>query len=216
MQIGRESSLGPYLTRHMHLKSHQFETLRRICNQGSVPVSDIDGRVLRPLLRLNLVVDTGTSVRATPAGQGIARQEASQPIARGPVQGLYSVGSLSASQEEVLRYLVRQTGPVPVDHLDGRVLRALLSRGLVEVTRGWVCPTEAAEPHLRGHVRKVRERSVRRAVSSARGARSEAILRATEELEKALPRGAELMIASIPAYGDDVVAGLRRFAREME
>lgn len=55
-----------------------------------------------------------------------------------------------------------------------------------------------------------------RAGNSARGARSEAILRAVEVLEDALPRGAELMIAELPAYGDDVVAGLRRLAREME
>ncbi|HEX6749218.1 MAG TPA: hypothetical protein VF092_18115 [Longimicrobium sp.] len=116
----------------------------------------------------------------------------------------------------MLRYLVRQTGAVPVDHLDGRVLRALLTRGLVEESRGWVRPTEAADPHLHGHLSRARKKSQRRAVSSPRGARSEAILRATEELERALPRGAELMIASIPAYGDDVVAGLRQFAREME
>lgn len=200
----------------MHLKSHQFNTLRRICNQGSVPVSDIDGRVLRPLLRLNLVVNTGTSVRATPAGQDVARQAVSQPAAGISRQNPTPPGGLSASQEEMLRYLVRQTGRVPIDHLDGRVLRALESRGLVEESQGWVSPTAAAEPHLDGHVRRVRERSVRRAVTTPRGARSEAILRATEELEKALPRGAELMIASFPAYGDDVVAGLRRFAREME
>jgi hypothetical protein len=91
-----------------------------------------------------------------------------------------------------------------------------MSRDLVEKSRGWVRPTEAAEPYLHGHVRRIRERGKRRAVSSPRGARSEAILRATEELERALPRGAELMIASIPAYGDDVVAGLRQFAWEME
>ena len=44
----------------------------------------------------------------------------------------------------------------------------------------------------------------------------EAILGATDMLEQALPRGAELMNADIPAYRDDVVAGLRRLAREME
>jgi len=123
---------------------------------------------------------------------------------------------LSESQEEVLRYLLQQTGPVPVDHLDGRVLRALASRGLVEESRGWVSPTRTAAPHLLNHTRAGRERSVRRAGRTPRGARSEAILRAVEALELALPRGAELMIGTLPAYADDVVAGLRRLAREME
>jgi hypothetical protein len=123
---------------------------------------------------------------------------------------------LSKSQEAALRYLLQQTGPVPVDHLDGRVPRALVARGLVEESRGWVSPSPTAAPQLLSHTRTGRERSARRAARTPRGARSDAILRAVEALELALPRGAELMIGTLPAYADDVLAGLRRLAREME
>lgn len=199
----------------MNLQPHHLELLRSVCARGSIPTDEIDGRGLRPLLRLELVVAVNGAIRATSAGRTVAQREHSQAAVRIPRQ-LPAAGGLSEAQEEVLRYLLRQTGPVPADHVDGRVGRALEARGLIEELRGWVSPTDAAEPYLRSHARKDRERSVRRAGNSARGARSEAILRAVEELEKALPRGAELMIGEFPAYADDVVAGLRRLAREME
>jgi hypothetical protein len=199
----------------MNLQPHHFELLRAVCARGSIPTHEIDGRGLRPLLRLELVVAVNGSIRVTPGGQAVARQDSPRVAPRNARQ-LPAAGGLSDAQEEVLRYLLRQTGPVPADHVDGRVSRALQARGLIQEVRGWVSPTDAAEPYLRSHTRKDRERSVRRAGNSARGARGEAILRAVEELEQALPRGAELMIAELPAYGDDVVAGLRRLAREME
>jgi hypothetical protein len=199
----------------MNLQPHHLELLRAVCARGSIPTDEIDGRGLRPLIRLELVVAVHGSIRATPEGRAVAQRDHSHVASRSPRQPP-AAGGLSEAQEEVLRYLVRQTGPVPTDHVDGRVSRALQSRGLIQEIRGWVRPTEAAEPYLRSHTRKDRERSARRAGNSARGARSEAILRAVEALEEALPRGAELMIAELPAYGDDVVAALRRLAREME
>lgn len=200
----------------MRLKSHQVDLLRGVCRCGSLPTSTTDGRVLRPLLRLDLVVERGTRVYATPAGQRAVLQERPRAATREETRETAFPGKLSGSQEEVLRYLLRQTGPVPVDHLDGRVLRALLARGLAEESRGWASPTAAAAEFLRGHVSRSREKSERRAANSPRAARSEAILRATDELELALPRGAEVMIGSFPAYGDDVVSGLRQLARQLE
>jgi transcriptional regulator with XRE-family HTH domain len=52
--------------------------------------------------------------------------------------------------------------------------------------------------------------------ATGRNARAEAIMRAVEALELALPRGAEVMVADMPAYADDVVEGLRYLARELE
>lgn len=213
----------------MALKPHQLDLLRSICQDGSVPTSRVDGRALRPLVRLELVADSNGTLRATPAGCAIAQQEKpsapqrpqrpraprSARPARRARQAPVST-SLSASQEEVLRYLLRQTGPVPADHIDGRVRRALLARGLVTEEQGWMSPASSAELSLRTHSRRDRARSLRRAANSARSARGEAILRATDMLEAALPRGAEVMIADLLAYGDDVVAGLRKLARELE
>jgi hypothetical protein len=165
----------------MNLQPHHFELLRAVCARGSIPTDEIDGRGLRLLLRLELVVAVNGSIRATPEGRAVAQRDHSQVAPRSPRQ-LPAAGGLSEAQEEVLRYLLRQTGPVPADHVDGRVGRALQARGLIQEIRGWVSPTESAEPYLRSHARKDRERSVRRAGNSVRGARGEAILRAVEAL----------------------------------
>jgi len=124
---------------------------------------------------------------------------------------------LNDKQVDLLRHLYRQTGPVPSDHLDGRVVRALRSRGLVHEKGDWVTVTDAG----RAEFEKVRRRRVSSSHShvmegaSPRQSRAEAIIRAVEALELALPRDAELMVGDIPAYADDVVAGLRGYARQL-
>lgn len=199
----------------MYLKQHHIVVLRLICDRGAVPADELDGRMLRPFHRLGLIDQAHGVVRPTPSGRAALQRASSAPGPRGQRTPVGS-GGLSEKQEEVLRYLLRQTGPVPLDHVDGRVFRALSSRGLVEASRGWVTATEHAEPYLREHVRKERELSLRRAASSARSARGETILRAVEQLEQALPRDAELMVQGHPAYADDLLAGLRRLVREMD
>ena len=201
------------------LKPHQLETLRSIYRRGSVPRDEVDGRVLRPLVTHELVVEGNGVVRATPAGAKLSEARTGEvaplePRHAGSRPG-GAVSNLSEKQEEVLRYILRQTGPVPEDHVDGRVMRALLSRNLVTSSGGWVRPTDVAATFLHRHAKRERQTSVRRATQSARGARGEAILRAVDLLEEALPRDAELMIGGHPAYGDDIVAGLRRMARAM-
>jgi hypothetical protein len=198
----------------MHLKPHHIDFLRLLCDRGTLSSNDCDGRILRPLRRLNLLVETHGVVRPTPAASTALADAPSDRPSRARRTSAPS-GGLSDRQEEVLRYLLRQTGPVPVDHVDGRILGALASRGLVEESRGWVNATDAAEPYLRNHTKKERELRLRRAAGSARTSRGEAILRAVEQLEHALPRDAELTIAAHPAYGDDVIAALRRLVREM-
>lgn len=121
---------------------------------------------------------------------------------------------LNEKQLDLIRHLYRQTGPVLVDHLDGRVVRALRSRGLVEEKSGWLSLTGDG----RTEAEKLRRRRVVNPHSeggSPRQARAEAIMRAVEALELALPRDAELMVGDMPAYADDVVAGLRGFARRL-
>ena len=122
---------------------------------------------------------------------------------------------LNDKQLDLLRHLYRQTGPVPEDHLDGRVVRALRSRDLVAEKSGWVSLTDAG----RAEFEKVRRRRVASPhvaeSGSPRHARAEAIIRAVEALELALPRDAEVMVGDMPAYADDVVQGLRGYARRL-
>ncbi|HEX2204900.1 MAG TPA: hypothetical protein VHG91_16440 [Longimicrobium sp.] len=124
--------------------------------------------------------------------------------------------TLNEKQLDLLRYLFRQTGPVLEDHLDGRVVRALKSRDLVDEKGGWVSLSDAGRAEFeRARRRRVANPHVGEAAGSARGARAEAIIRAVEALELALPRDAELMVGDMPAYVDDVVAGLRGYARRL-
>jgi glutathione S-transferase len=99
--------------------------------------------------------------------------------------------------------------------VDGRVVRALLARGLIRRRDGWIAPTEEATVHLAAHDRQSREARTRRSAQSPRNARAQAVLRAVEELEKAVPSDAEVIVGDQPAYADDVLAGLRRFARRL-
>ena len=87
---------------------------------------------------------------------------------------------------------------------------------MIEEERGWVTASEAARAYFERHVRRERQARSRRASGSGAGsARAEALLRAVDQLDVALPRGAELMIGDMPAYADDVLAGIRKLAREM-
>lgn len=124
---------------------------------------------------------------------------------------------MTTSQTELLIYLYRQSGPVLLDHLDGRSLRALKNRDLVEVRGEWVSLTPegrrererlAAEHHEKGRRR-------RRTPVSAAGARAQSILKAVDDLERAVPIDAEIELTSFRAYADDILAGLRQFARQM-
>jgi hypothetical protein len=193
----------------------QLDLLRFIIGRGHVPREELDGRVLRPLLRVGWVTELAGAVRATSAGEVVAAQDLEQTPAGARGTAPAGVGRLSRAQEDFLRYLLRQTGPMLEDHVDRRVLRGLLARGLVRSSGGWVTPTDAAGAELTSHTRRERSSRKRRAVGSAPAARAEALLRAVEQLEAALPRDAEMRVGGHPAYADDVLAGLRRLAREM-
>jgi hypothetical protein len=59
-----------------------------------------------------------------------------------------SVPPLNEIQQDMLRRLARQTGPVPEEHLDGRVLRVLRARGLVQETASWLRVNDAGRACL--------------------------------------------------------------------
>ncbi|HEX5726714.1 MAG TPA: hypothetical protein VFX98_14660 [Longimicrobiaceae bacterium] len=124
--------------------------------------------------------------------------------------------TLNDKQVDLLRYLYRQTGPVPTEHLDGRVVRALKSRDFVQERNGWVSVSDAGKAEFEQKIRRRRVSNPIVGEMHARKARAEAIHRAIEALELALPRDAELMVGDMPAYADDVMEGLRRFARRLE
>ena len=99
-----------------------------------------------------------------------------------------------------------------------RIVR--LGEGLGQSGRLAEPAMERALAALKVSAEKVRRRRVSGAHSHMEGAsprqsRAEAIIRAVEALELALPRDAELMVGDIPAYADDVVAGLRGYARQL-
>jgi hypothetical protein len=122
---------------------------------------------------------------------------------------------LSDKQTDLLRYLDRQTGPVLVDHLDGRVLRALKSREMIAVRNGWATLTDAGRRQLEAPARRRRRRGAMLPDSASRSARAEAIQRAVDLLEKALPRDAEMAVGTMFTAADDVVEGFRRYARAL-
>jgi hypothetical protein len=196
------------------LKVHQLDLLRYIIDQrGPVSVAKLDRRSLRPLKSHDLVVEHHGYVTPTASAHRLVAGAPATSLGNTtPREGL---SLLSEQQEETLRYLLRQTAPVPAAHLDGRVLRALRARGLVDESKEWITPSAAGRLYFEKHVqreRRLREQRERRGGGSAR---AEALLRAVDLLENAIPLNVELQIGDMPAYADDVLAGLRRFAREM-
>jgi hypothetical protein len=194
--------------------ARQAELLRFICDRGAVSRDQLDGRVLRPLVSQGWVAEHAGLVRATATGRALARHGTDGPAR--PGESIPAQGRLSRAQEEFLRYLLRQTSPVPEDHVDGRVLRALLARGLVRSSGGWVSPSDDAAARLSSHARRDQRLRTQRAGRSPQSARAEAVFRAVDQLEAALPLDAELLVGQQPAYADDVLAGLRRFARGLD
>lgn len=109
----------------------------------------VDRRSLRPLRARNFVAELAGGIVATQAGCAYVSGQVGGESSASPTP----LGALSPRQEEALRYLVRQTGKVPGDHVDGRVLRALRDRGLVVESGGWVSPTARAVEQFNAHIR---------------------------------------------------------------
>ena len=126
--------------------------------------------------------------------------------------------TLNEKQVDLLRFLDRQSAPVPAAELDGRIIRALRSRDCITEDDGFVKVTEQGRAVLQGGAAPARRRRGRRpAVEKHAGhGRAQAVRRALEKLELALPRDAELAVGNIFAAADDVVDAFRRYARRIE
>ncbi|HEX2211099.1 MAG TPA: hypothetical protein VHG93_25675 [Longimicrobium sp.] len=124
--------------------------------------------------------------------------------------------ALNEKQADLLRFLNRQSDPVPTDELDGRVVRALKSRDCIVERNGRVMVTDEGRAALEDKPQR-RRRGRRPNVEKTAGhARAQAIRRAIAALEMALPKEAEVAVANIFAYADDVVDGFRKYARKLE
>lgn len=123
---------------------------------------------------------------------------------------------LSSKQTDLLRELFLRAEPVAEEDLDGRVVRALESRGFVERHDGRIALTEAGRAYFESRVRRRRRAGQLAAEPDPRGARAEAILRAVEMLERAVPLDRRMTVGDVEASGREVVEGLRRLARRLE
>ncbi|HEV2149296.1 MAG TPA: hypothetical protein VGR37_17975, partial [Longimicrobiaceae bacterium] len=115
------------------LKPHQEQLLRELLARGKpVAADEVDGRVLRPLRALKLVVVRGGMVIPTGAARVLLRVSPGEAVTDDE-----DASSLSEAQQDLLWSLARRGAPALADHLDGRVTRALLERGLLEERDGW-------------------------------------------------------------------------------
>lgn len=188
------------------LKSHHYDLLRRIIAAGQVPLSDVDGRMVRPLSAAGLVQVEDGHVKATKAGRAASADAAPAGSAE------YHPGKLSSAQEDLLRLVIRQPG-IASDEVDRRTIRALRARGLILESDGHLSAAPDAAAALRSHqstpARPKRGRRPRR------HPRAEAILKAVEQLEHAIPPEAEVLVGSIMCGADDLTDAFRKCARKL-
>jgi hypothetical protein len=90
--------------------------------------------------------------------------------------------------------ICRQEGGVLADHLDGRVLRALLGRGFVQREGDGVLATAAGRAHDQDHIRR-RRRTLVQFDPTIGGARAAVLHKHIDGLEGVLPPGVELRVA---------------------
>jgi DNA-binding MarR family transcriptional regulator len=131
-------------------------------------------------------------------------------------------------QEDLLRRLVQEAEPVPVDDLDGRVVRALEGRGLVRRNAGVLEVTEAGREFYERHVRRRRRaRSGWLRVGGTapaapadpaeeRRQRADALRRAIAALEQALSGETTIEVGDEAASAAQALAGLRDLADRVE
>lgn len=195
-----------------HLKAHHLALLGDLIRETRVPAEHLDGRLLRPLKREMLVAERGGYVSATPAGEALHRGREASP--QRAASHASDPARLSGAQEQALRLLCRQSEPMLADHLDGRVLRGLKANGMAVESGGWVSPTDAGQAHF--ELIRRRRRRAPGPDAEPRSIRAEAILRHVDGLERAIRGDAEIKVGDVPAYADDILEGLRRYAKDLE
>ncbi|HEX2076110.1 MAG TPA: hypothetical protein VHG08_00325 [Longimicrobium sp.] len=96
------------------------------------------------------------------------------------------------------------------------MIRALKARDCIVERNGLVSVTDEGRAALESRPQR-RRRGRRPNVEKTAGhARAQAIRRAIDALELALPKEAEVAVGNIFAYADDVVDAFRKYARSLE
>lgn len=135
---------------------------------------------------------------------------------------------VNALQEDLLRRLVQERDPLPVDDLDGRVVRALEGRGLAQRNAGVLEVTEAGRAFYERNVR--RRRRVRsgwlggaqppaapgRDGGDDKPTRAELLLRAVDALAQAIGGDVEIEVGDLTARADEALEGFRELAGRIE
>lgn len=186
------------------MKESQLELLRRIVAERAVPIAEIDGRVMRPLCRLGLVVSRGGTAVPTPEGRDVVAERAPQDLVRGRLKR-------SAAQDDLLRMVVAQNG-IPAYGADRRTVRALKALGLVTEADGRILATSAGLTESDDAAGANRSHRRGRAL---RNPRAVAIESAVDRLERLIPPGSEVLVGPILAGAVDVTAGFRAYARKL-
>lgn len=131
---------------------------------------------------------------------------------------------VNTTQEDMLRQLALSEQPVPFDDLDGRVVRALEGRGLVQKAGGLVSLTDAGRVFYESKVRRrrrarsgwVRAQPVPAEGTEDRRVRAQSIRDAVDALQRAIGGADELEIGDLPAMAEDAFAGLMDLADRIE
>ena len=195
------------------LKAHHLTLLSDLVRRGGAPAGELDGRRLRPLKAAGLVVEWDGRVIPTAAGRDLPQGDAPTNTTPLPTRG--DAGVLSDAGGDALRMICRQDGGALADHLDGRVLRALLTRRFVVEEGGWVLATAEGRAYYQEHIRK-RRRTLSQFDRTIAGARAAVLHKHIDGLEGALPPGVELKVGDLPCHVDDILAALRGYARTLE
>ena len=119
-------------------------------------------------------------------------------------------GPLTRLQEDLLRTLARAAGWTSAEDLDGRTLRALSRRSLIEQTAEGVQITAQGRNLYEHSIRRRRRRPGQRRPQSP-SLRAEQIHAAIRNLELALPSKAMLRVGSEPVSAAELLASLKRF-----
>ncbi|HET6232310.1 MAG TPA: hypothetical protein VFE05_19705 [Longimicrobiaceae bacterium] len=160
-----------------------------------------------------------------------------RPAAPAPVEDETGEPKLNPLQEDLLRRLVQESGGVPVDDVDGRVVRALHGRGLVATAQGKLEVTDAGRDFYEKKVRRRRRarsgwlRTGEPVVAHApaadgavpaaplpgdRRGRADSLRRAVIALEQAIDANAEIGVGDENAPARDVFAGMLELADRIE
>jgi hypothetical protein len=215
-----EAGLDPSALRTLQVRRF----LRRL---GGFSVITPDGR------RALQAADAGGSIPGAtgrrdlePLPRSGAPAPETDPVGAGEGEGEPGDAALriNALQEEVLRKLALGRESVPVDDLDGRVLRALEGRGLVRRADGRVEVTSAGRAFYETKVRRrrrarsgwLRVAPQAEADLDERKSRAASIRGAVDALKRAIGGSETLSIGELPAPAEEAFDALLELADRIE